>query len=108
MLEALGLIGFDLSEFTNKKVVLKPNLLTACPPEKGVVTHPVFFQAASRIVKENGGFPILAESPATKPLEKVLTSVGYGEILEQEGGTGRRRKTNPCVNGGCTTKIQTV
>ena len=84
IIEGLQLIGFDLNEFKNKQVVLKPNLLTASPPEKGVITHPVFFQAVARIVKDSGGIPIVAESPATRPLEKVLASANYMDIIEQE------------------------
>ena len=82
--EAFDLIGFDPAGFKDKTVVLKPNLLTAVPPEKGVITHPVFFQSAAQIVKENGGVVIVAESPATKPLKKVLAFVGYQKIIDQE------------------------
>ncbi len=85
ILEGLDLIGFDPEQFQNKRVVLKPNLLTTAAPEKAVITHPVFFHAVLQIVKENAGIPILAENPATKPLSKVADAVGYTDITDAEG-----------------------
>lgn len=85
ILDGFQLIGFDPKQFQNKKVILKPNLLTSAAPETAVITHPVFFHAALQIVKENGGIPILAENPATKPLSKVVDAVGYGAIIDAEG-----------------------
>jgi uncharacterized protein (DUF362 family)/Pyruvate/2-oxoacid:ferredoxin oxidoreductase delta subunit len=85
ILDGFDLIGFDPKQFQNKKVVLKPNLLTGAAPEKAVITHPVFFHAALEIVKENGGIPILAENPATRPLSKVADAVGYTTITDAEG-----------------------
>ncbi|MFO7964629.1 MAG: DUF362 domain-containing protein [Desulfobacterales bacterium] len=84
ILDGFDRIGFDPDSFRHKKVVLKPNLLTNAAPEKAVTTHPAFFHAAVRIVKENGGIPILAENPATKPLTKVAHAVGYTAITEAE------------------------
>ncbi len=82
--KGFDLIGFDPKQFENKRVLLKPNLLTSAAPEKAVITHPVFFRAVVQLVKANGGTPILGENPATKPLNKVINSVGYREITETE------------------------
>ncbi len=38
-------IGLDLNTFSNMRVGLKPNLLTAAPAERAVITHPGFFRA---------------------------------------------------------------
>ena len=84
IIEGFSLIGFDPAQFQNKNVLLKPNLLTGAGPEKAVTTHPVFFQAVAQIVKTNGGIPMLAENPAAKPLQKILSSVGYQEIIAAE------------------------
>ncbi len=85
--------GFDLSLIKNRVVAVKPNLLTAAPPEKGVTTHPVFFHQVVKIIKERGGIPVLVESPAFLPLARVLKKNGYTEIIEKEkirvGDTGR-------------------
>jgi len=85
MLEALNLIGLEPGIFAGKKVVLKPNLLSATAPEKSVVTHPEFFRAALRMVRDHGGTPVLCESPGFQPLAKVMKKAGYDRIAEEEG-----------------------
>jgi uncharacterized protein (DUF362 family)/NAD-dependent dihydropyrimidine dehydrogenase PreA subunit len=85
MVEALNLIGLGPGIFEGKKVVIKPNLLSATAPEKSVVTHPEFFRAALRIVRDHGGTPLLCESPAFQPLGKVMKKTGYDQIAEEEG-----------------------
>jgi uncharacterized protein (DUF362 family)/Pyruvate/2-oxoacid:ferredoxin oxidoreductase delta subunit len=85
MVDALNLIGLGPGIFEGKKVVIKPNLLSATAPEKSVVTHPEFFRAALRIVREHGGTPLLCESPAFQPLGKVMKKTGYDQIAEEEG-----------------------
>jgi uncharacterized protein (DUF362 family)/Pyruvate/2-oxoacid:ferredoxin oxidoreductase delta subunit len=77
-------IGLDLHTFSNMRVGLKPNLLTAAPAERAVITHPEFFRAVVQIVKEHGGKPVLIESPAFYPLERVIKKTGYREIIDQE------------------------
>jgi len=78
-------LGFDLTEFSNKRVGLKPNLLTSVAAERAVITHPEFFRAVVKIVNASGGKPVLVESPAFHPLERVLRRVGYDEIVREEG-----------------------
>ncbi|RKY87905.1 hypothetical protein DRQ09_03715 [candidate division KSB1 bacterium] len=46
------------------KVFLKPNLLSAKPPERGITTHPVIVEAVVNLVKECGGKPVIGDSPA--------------------------------------------
>jgi len=85
MVEALHLIGLGPGIFEGKRVVIKPNLLSATTPEKSVVTHPEFFRAALRMVRDHGGTPVLCESPAFQPLAKVMKKSGYDRIVEEEG-----------------------
>ena len=85
MLEAMRLIGLEPTLFSGKKVVIKPNLLSATAPEQSVVTHPEFFRAALRMVLDQGGMPILCESPAFQPLTKVMKKADYDRIVEEEG-----------------------
>ncbi len=85
MIEAMNLIGLEPGIFAGKRVVIKPNLLSASAPEKSVVTHPEFFRAAVRMVKGYGGMPILCESPGFQPLSKVMKKTGYDRIAEEEG-----------------------
>lgn len=82
--EGLAGIGLDPGMFRGKRVVLKPNLLSASPAESAVVTHPEVFRAALRIVKEGGGHPLMVESPAFQPLGKVIEKSGYDRILMEE------------------------
>jgi uncharacterized protein (DUF362 family)/Pyruvate/2-oxoacid:ferredoxin oxidoreductase delta subunit len=84
MKEGLSAIGFDPARFAGRRVALKPNLLSASPVEKAVVTHPEFFRAALQLVKEHGGLPVLVESPAFQPLRKVIRKTGYDRILLEE------------------------
>ena len=85
MVEALNLIGLGPGIFEGKRVVIKPNLLSAAAAEKSVVTHPEFFRAALRMVRDHGGIAILCESPAFQPLAKVMKKTGYDRIVEEEG-----------------------
>lgn len=48
----------------NKKVLLKPNLLSDNLPEKCVSTHPVVFEAMVRYLKDNGADILAGDSPA--------------------------------------------
>jgi uncharacterized protein (DUF362 family)/Pyruvate/2-oxoacid:ferredoxin oxidoreductase delta subunit len=52
--------------------------------DKAIVTHPEFFRAVVQIVRENGGTPILVESPAVHSLERAIKKSGYAEIVESE------------------------
>jgi len=81
---SLNGLCFNPVQFKGKTVALKPNLLTGVSPYSGIVTDPVFFDAAVRLVKNAGGFPVLLESPAFMPLEKVLKKTGYYSIVERE------------------------
>jgi len=85
MNEALNLIGLEPGIFAGKRVVIKPNLLSATAPEKSVVTHPEFFRSALRMVRDHGGAPVLCESPGFQSLAKVMKKAGYDRIVEEEG-----------------------
>ncbi|HPS56529.1 MAG TPA: DUF362 domain-containing protein [Spirochaetota bacterium] len=77
-------IDFDPQYFSGRKIGLKPNLLTSALPDSGIITHPVIIEAVIRIIKKNGGMPVLIESPAFHPLERVLKKTGLDVILERE------------------------
>ncbi|MBN2121088.1 MAG: DUF362 domain-containing protein [Candidatus Omnitrophica bacterium] len=50
--------------FKDKKVLLKVNLNKAQNPDRAVNTHPEFVRAVVRIIKNQGGSPIIGESSA--------------------------------------------
>ena len=77
-------INFDPACLSGARIAVKPNLLTAASPESGVVTHPEFFHAVIRFIKEYKGIPVLVESPAFFSLDKVLNKCGYSEIIKKE------------------------
>jgi len=78
-------IGFNVKTFKKARVVVKPNLLMPAKEEKAIVTHSEFFRAIVQIVKENGGTPVLVESPAIHSLERVIKKTNYARVLEDEG-----------------------
>lgn len=83
--QGLDLIGFDVARMHGKRVGIKPNLLSPSAPDKAVVTHPEFFRAVVRLVKENGGLPVLIESPAFHSLARVMKATQYDRIVSVEG-----------------------
>ena len=78
-------IGFNPQTFSGRRIAVKPNLLTSALPESGIITHPVIIESVIRIIKKNGGKPVLVESPAFHPLERVLKKTGLDLVLEREG-----------------------
>lgn len=85
IMEGFSHIGIDPSLLNGQRVVIKPNLLSATSVEKAVVTHPEIFRAVVQIVKEHGGTPVMVESPAFQPLNKVMKKTGYDRIVTEEG-----------------------
>lgn len=82
--KSLENIKFDSSGLRGSTVAVKPNLLTAASPESGITTHPEFLRAVIKYIKRYGGEPLLVESPAFIPLDKVLAKGGYMDILLEE------------------------
>lgn len=64
------------------RVLLKPNLLTAAPPEKAVVTHPHVVRAIAEYVFHKGGRVQVSDSPAVGTFEKIIRQSGYITALE--------------------------
>ena len=83
--QALDLIGFDLEQLKNKRIALKPNLLLPHDPERGVVTHPRFFQAVAEILQEYTTDLVVAESPNFFPLKSTMKKTGYMDVAEKLG-----------------------
>ncbi|MEW5784374.1 MAG: DUF362 domain-containing protein [Bacillota bacterium] len=67
-----------------KTVLLKPNLV--CAPrtrEGGAVTHPELCRAVAELVREKGGFPVIADSAGVgTDTESVIDFMGYGQLRE--------------------------
>lgn len=84
--KAVGLLG-GIEAFVKKgnRVLLKPNLLTAKPPDKAVTTHPSIVKAVIVLVKKAGGLPFIGDSPSIGNLRKVAEKTGIARIAQEEG-----------------------
>ncbi len=84
-------------------VLLKPNLVTypseGCPS----CTHPELILAVARLIREVGGNPVIAESPALGSLKGVSSRIGLWEAARAEGIPFRRlsriRVVSTTLNG---------
>jgi uncharacterized protein (DUF362 family)/Pyruvate/2-oxoacid:ferredoxin oxidoreductase delta subunit len=84
--QAVDLLG-GISRFVKPgdRVLIKPNLLKACPPSGAVTTHPEILRAVIRLVKEAGGSALIGDSPGFGDLRKVCERSGIMEVIQQEG-----------------------
>ncbi len=66
-------------ELRNKKVLVKPNLLSDNLPDKCISTHPVVFEAMIRFLREKGAEVVAGDSPAvhTRGFKPVNSGI-YG------------------------------
>ncbi len=65
-------IGLEESFFSGKRVLIKPNLVTAHVPEDAVTTHPALVEAAARLMRSYSADAIIAESPGGPFTEGAL------------------------------------
>jgi uncharacterized protein (DUF362 family)/Pyruvate/2-oxoacid:ferredoxin oxidoreductase delta subunit len=68
-----------------QRVLLKPNLLSARPPEKRVTTDPAVVLAVGRLVQKAGGEVIIGDSPALDSFRQVARLTGMKEVAEALG-----------------------
>lgn len=87
VLDLLG--GINIFVKKDDRVLIKPNLLAAHPPESGIVTHCEFVRAVIRIVKETGAEIFLGDCPSVwgepEDIYKVYEVTGIRRIAEEEG-----------------------
>jgi len=75
--------GIDAFVKKGERVLLKPNLLGASPPERGVTTHPSVVEAVAEMVRETGGNPFIGDSPAIGPFRRVASKTGMEEVARR-------------------------
>lgn len=70
-----------------QNVLLKPNMLSAKVPERGITTHPVMVEAMIREVHSVGGTVWMGDSPAgaVKGIQRYWDNTGYGELAGRTG-----------------------
>lgn len=80
--KALCLINFKYSKL-NRKVILKPNLVSASKPEYGKTTDPRIIDAITRLIQNEGKDVCIGESIASFSSEKVLRETGIENLCKQ-------------------------
>jgi len=83
LLEPLG--GMDAFVKPGEKVLLKPNMLSAKPPEAAVTTHPEVLRAVIELVLECGGLPLVGDSPGIGRCKAVAEKSGMMEVIRETG-----------------------
>ncbi len=83
--DLLGGIGSIVR--SDARVLIKPNLLGAKPPESGIDTHPEVVRAVISLVKEAGGYVQVGDSPggSVKKMADVYAISGIGQVCQEEG-----------------------
>lgn len=84
--EALApLGGMEAFIKPGEKVMVKPNLLRASPPERAVTTHPHLVEAVVEMVLDIGAKPFIADSPSLGPWALVVKKTGLLKVSERTG-----------------------
>lgn len=81
LMDHLGGIGRFVSY--GDRVLIKPNLIKACPPEVHATTHPAVVEAVIRLALDCGGRPVVGDSPAFGVLPAVAAAAGITEICQR-------------------------
>ncbi|NLW56672.1 MAG: DUF362 domain-containing protein [Firmicutes bacterium] len=68
-----------------QKVLVKPNILAAEPPEKGVDTHPEVVRAVLKALLESGARPIVGDSPGVGSLARAAEKAGIAAACRELG-----------------------
>jgi uncharacterized protein (DUF362 family)/Pyruvate/2-oxoacid:ferredoxin oxidoreductase delta subunit len=86
--QAVNLLG-GMQAFVKpgERVLIKPNLLKAMPPEAAVTTHPEIVRTVIRLVREAGGVAMVGDSPGMGDLRNVSRKAGILDIVKDEGAT---------------------
>jgi len=74
---------------SGQRVLVKPNLLSARPPEDAVTTHPAVVQAVVEAIQEVGGLPFIGDAPGAATtranLEKAYAITGMADAAAKTG-----------------------
>ena len=75
--------GLDLA---GKTLLLKPNIVFDAAPEKAICTHPVFLEAAIRLVRELGSSSIfVGDSPGIQGPGFSPKTCGIADVIKKNG-----------------------
>lgn len=68
-----------------ERVLLKPNMLSAKPPEAAVTTHPEVLRAVVELVQEAGGVALVGDSPGIGGIDRVAERSGMLSVINETG-----------------------
>jgi len=68
-----------------ERVLIKPNMLSAKPPEAAVTTHPAVLRATIELVQSAGGVALVGDSPGFGTLRSVAKRSGMLAVIEATG-----------------------
>ena len=96
-MEHLG--GIEKFVKPGDKVHIKPNLLTAKPPEKAATTHPEVVRAIGHLLRDLGAVITIGDSPAgvSRPIEEYWNITGIGGVAKELGAQLIRFEKNDVV-----------
>ena len=79
----IGLVGgADRFALRGEKILIKPNLLSASPPEKCVTTHPSLFRAVAEVFIASGAEVSYGDSPAIGNTKGAAKKAGLQAVAE--------------------------
>ena len=85
--KSVGLIG-GIRRFVKpgETVLVKPNMLSARPPEEAVTTHPEVVRAVIKLIREAEGAPRVGDSHGGSHhrMEEVYEKTGIGKVCDEE------------------------
>jgi uncharacterized protein (DUF362 family)/Pyruvate/2-oxoacid:ferredoxin oxidoreductase delta subunit len=77
--------GMEAFVKPGERVLLKPNMLYAKPPEAAVTTNPAVVAAVIELVRRAGGTPLVGDSPGVGKLSRVAEKSGILKVVEETG-----------------------
>lgn len=83
LLQPLG--GMARFVFPGERVLIKPNLLSAKPPEAAVTTHPELLRAVIEQVQGCGATALVGDSPGIGSVERVAARSGILQVVNECG-----------------------
>ena len=102
LLAPLGGIGAFIGP--GERVLLKPNMLSAKPPEAAVTTHPEVLRAVIELVQEAGGVALVGDSPGIGGIERVAERSGMLSVIKETGAALTEFAESVEVSGAGTFK----
>lgn len=77
--------GMEAFVSPGERVLIKPNMLSAKPPEAAVTTHPAVLRAVIELVQNAGGVALVGDSPGFGTMRSVAKKSGMLTVVEATG-----------------------